>query len=73
VFERNTEQFELTRRRCKPLHVAHHPTPVEQDYEAVFTAEQRIDLFMNALHVTTRKRSRCHGLELRPQRLTRRC
>jgi hypothetical protein len=63
--ELTCEQLQLTRRRVEPLRVVHHPAAVEQYEQAVFTIEQRIDLFVETMKVSTERLSKCHDLQLR--------
>jgi hypothetical protein len=56
-FKLHAEELELTWGCAEPLRVAHHPATVEQQQEAVFPVQQRIDLFVDAPDVTAERLS----------------
>ena len=64
TFELDAEELELTRRYPESLCEAHHATTVEQRQDAVFSIQQRIDQFVDPLHITAKRLSEGHDLSL---------
>ena len=64
AFKLEAEKLELTRRHSEALPVGHDAVAVEQDQDSILSVQQRINLFVDPLHVTTKRLSKGHDSTL---------
>ena len=60
ALELHAEELELTRRHAESVRVGHHATPVEQNQDAVFAVEHRVNQFVDPLRINTKRLSQSH-------------
>ena len=61
ALELDAEEFKLACRYSEPLRVAHYPATIEQRQDSVLSVQQRIHLFVDPLHITTKRFSKGHN------------
>lgn len=64
AFKLDAEELELTRRNSEALPVGHEAVAVEQDEDSILSVQQRINLFVDSLNVTTKRLSKSHDSTL---------
>jgi hypothetical protein len=64
TLELDAEELELTRRYAEPLREADYSAAVEQRQNAVFSIQQRVNQFVDSLHITTERLSKGHDRSL---------
>ena len=71
TFNLHAKELELTRRYAEPLRVGHHAATVKQRHDSVFSIQQRINLFVDPLHINAERLSQGHDLSPYPKMLRR--